>query len=168
MLQFIVLVSGVLKCAKTKMKQNGFTLMEILIVIAMLGILATVIFGSYLSSIKRARDNRRKQDLQQVSRALELYYAENNNYPNSLNWGSSLSDPDDAAKFYMKKLPIDPSGTDNGYNYFYEALNNGQSYGLYSCLENEEDPDYQVYNKDCGATCNSQCYYAVSSPDIEL
>lgn len=151
------------------MKKQGFTLMEILIVIAMLGILATIIFGSYLSSLKKGRDSRRKQDLEQVSRALELYYSEQGRYPeeSEVTFGQKLDNPnsDDDDIFYMKQLPVDPM---ESYQYDYVVDSSDyQSYQLYSCLENDDDLDYNLneFNgTNCGTNC-SPCHYGIASPN---
>lgn len=150
-----------------KMKKQGFTLMEILIVIAMLGILATIIFGSYLSSLKKGRDSRRKQDLEQVSRALELYYSEQGRYPeeSEVVFGQKLDNPnsDDDDIFYMKQLPTDPM---SGYSYVYRTTNQ-QDYQLYACLENDDDLDYNLSDfsgTNCGTNC-SPCHYGIASPN---
>lgn len=151
------------------MKKQGFTLMEILIVIAMLGILATIIFGSYLSSLKKGRDSRRKQDLEQVSRALELYYSEQGRYPeeSEVIFGQKLDNPnsDDGDIFYMKQLPLDPM---SNYQYDYVVdVSDYQSYQLYSCLENDDDLDYNLNEFNgtyCGTNC-SPCHYGIASPN---
>lgn len=151
------------------MKKQGFTLMEILIVIAMLGILATIIFGSYLSSLKKGRDSRRKQDLEQVSRALELYYSEQGRYPeeSEVIFGQKLDNPnsDDDDIFYMKQLPLDPM---SNYQYDYVVDSSDyQSYQLYSCLENDDDLDYNLsgfFGTNCGTNC-SPCHYGIASPN---
>lgn len=165
MLHCIVIRSGVYRIAIIKM-QKAFTLLEILVVIAMLGILATIIMTSYVSTLKKGRDSRRKQDLEQVGRALELYYFENNAYPTMrpevsarLTWGESLENSA-GTKFYMKRLPQDPSHADDIY-YNYDSTD-GTYYKLYSCLENTEDIAYQDYAADCGAQC-SNCHYGIAS-----
>ncbi len=50
----------------------GFTLMEVMIAIAIIGILTSAALGSFISSQIKGRDARRKADLQQLARALEL------------------------------------------------------------------------------------------------
>jgi len=139
--------------------------MEILIVIAMLGILVTIILGSYISSLKKGRDSRRKQDLGQISSALELYYGEQGVYPkeNEVVFGNPLKNPNDENLFYMKKIPNDPV---SDYEYQYVVSDDQQNYQLYSCLENVEDPDYNEtgYTHSCGAGCN-QCRYGIASPN---
>lgn len=167
--RFIVKQVGALLNAQiSNMKNKGFTLMEILIVIAMLGILATIIFGSYLSSLKKGRDSRRKQDLEMVARALELYYSEQGHYPDSweVSFGGSLVVPESNPQaFYMKQLPNDPVDSYQ-YDYVVDTTDN-QSYQLYACLENDLDPDYNSNDysgTDCGSSC-SPCHYGIASPN---
>lgn len=156
-----------------KLSKKGFTLIELLTVIAILSILAALIFGNFVTTIKKARDNRRKQDLSQVKTALELYFAEVGFYPTThpteeggLPWGSALTNSL-GTKTYMKKLPQEPS-RNNGYNYSYQS--DGTYFKLYSCLENTEDLDYNnitpTGTPNCGVGCNNQCNYGVSSPNI--
>lgn len=113
------------------MNKKGFTLIELLIVIMILGVLAALITGTFFTSLKKGRDARRKGDLEQIQRALEMYYEDKKTYPEDLTFGSALSDPD-SGKIYMQKVPDDPiSGKD------YEYLStNGTDYKLFACLEN--------------------------------
>lgn len=63
------------------MKQKGFTLLELLTVIAIISLLAnTAIAAAYTTRVK-ARDAKRLSDLNTISKALELYYADNSSYP---------------------------------------------------------------------------------------
>ncbi|KKS86715.1 MAG: Type II secretion system protein G, partial [Candidatus Gottesmanbacteria bacterium GW2011_GWB1_43_11] len=55
----------------------GFTLIEIMIAIGILGILTTAGYTSFLGSQKSSRDNRRKVDLETIRQALELYRLDN-------------------------------------------------------------------------------------------
>ncbi|SRR3989344_2604779 len=63
-------------------KQRGFTLLELLVVIGIIGILVSIGSISYTSAQKRARDSRRRGDIEAVSKAMEQYNAENaGSYP---------------------------------------------------------------------------------------
>ena len=64
-------------------KGLGFTLIELMVVIAIIGILASFILISLSSTKVKARDARRKIDLHQIQAALEMYHIENKQYPYS-------------------------------------------------------------------------------------
>ena len=63
------------------MKKSGFTLVELLVVISIIGVLASVVFASINSARAKARDARRIADLRQIATALEFYYDANGQYP---------------------------------------------------------------------------------------
>ncbi len=67
----------------TKKYAKGFTLIELIVVIAIIGILATLIIVNYGSSRARARDSKRKQDLSTYQSAIESYYDDYDVYPNA-------------------------------------------------------------------------------------
>ena len=64
-------------------KIKGFTLVELLVVITILGILATIGLVAFASSQARGRDVQRKSDLKQIATALEMFYSDYGVYPNS-------------------------------------------------------------------------------------
>lgn len=152
------------------MNVRAFTLLELLIVIVILGVLASVISGNFLSSLKKGRDARRKADLQEVQKALEIYYENNGKYPTSLNFGSSLSD---SSKTYMQKLPTDPKSPACEYKYITNT-DNPTYYYLLSTIENNLDQSYGVSqtgyedpsNPGSKLQCGScDCKFYVSSPN---
>ncbi|MEO7617681.1 MAG: prepilin-type N-terminal cleavage/methylation domain-containing protein, partial [Candidatus Saccharibacteria bacterium] len=65
---------------KVLKKQSGFTLLELLIVIVIIGILALLIIPNISSAPKKARDTQRKTDLRAAQKALEEYYVSNQAY----------------------------------------------------------------------------------------
>jgi len=71
------------KCYNQAMKRRAFTLVELLVVIAIIGLLSTVAVVSTNASRMNARNAKRKADLVQISKALDLYYADNNAYPST-------------------------------------------------------------------------------------
>jgi len=61
--------------SKNKLQKNlGFTLIELLVVISIIGFLATASLVAFNSARTKARDTRRKADLTQIRKALDLYY----------------------------------------------------------------------------------------------
>ncbi|PIY68772.1 hypothetical protein COY90_04175 [Candidatus Roizmanbacteria bacterium CG_4_10_14_0_8_um_filter_39_9] len=124
----------------------GFTLIELLIVIIIMGVLALLIFGNYSTSLKKGRDVRRKNDLSQIQKALEMYYEDYSSYPASISLGSKFcyASPCYAIdKVYMIKLPNDPqyssSAPVNTSTYSYLREPGGSYYYLLSCIENKND-----------------------------
>ena len=63
------------------MKKKGFTSIELLVVISIIGLLSSVVLASLNQARIKARDSQRKQDIIQVRNALELYYADHKSYP---------------------------------------------------------------------------------------
>lgn len=145
----------------------GFTLIEILVVIAILGILATVGLASFRTAQMRSRDAQRKSDMRQLSGALEIFYNDYERYPGSVD-GKVLACPSttstpcdwnndsifqDGETIYIRSMPEDPS---NSLNYYYAVDADYQGYSLYAHLENTQDTSiYNGITIGCGSkTCN--------------
>lgn len=90
------------------MKKNGFTFIEILVVVAIIGLLSGIGLTSYTTANKKARDGKRRADIEQIRSALEMYKADNSTYPASLN---------DLAS-YISPLPSPPTAIET-YEYSY-------------------------------------------------
>ena|SRR3989344_1396260 len=87
-------------------KQKSFTLIELLIVIAILGVLAAAVMVA-VNPTKRtgqARDTQRKSDLSQIVSALEAYYAFKANYPNP--YSPNPVDIDSSTECWIKNLEL--------------------------------------------------------------
>lgn len=114
-------------------KKKGFTLIELLIVILIIALLIVIGSFAYDSTKVRARDSRRKQDMEAIKAALELARQDaSGSYPSSL---SSL------APAYIKIVPKDPKTTSD---YIYTPQPTGcttacNSYFLQTTLENSND-----------------------------
>ena len=95
---------------------KGFTIVELLIVIVIIGILAAIVIVAYNGVSARANDTKRITDMKNVKTAIESYYAENGslpntNYPNLSNY---------LVPKYLKALPVDSvNATVNGKTYAY-------------------------------------------------
>lgn len=101
---------------------SGFTLIELLVTIAIIGLLASVVLVSVNNARVKARDAKRKMDIAQIQKALELYYDDNQRYPPAGGaiapnggWTNSNDSSWDtfgtALQKYISKLPHDPKET---------------------------------------------------------
>ena len=80
--------------------RHGFTLVELLVVLAILALLLTLAVPRYFSSIERAKEAALKQDLNTLRESIDKFYADTGQYPKILD--------DLVEKKYIRKLPIDP------------------------------------------------------------
>ena len=69
----------------TRNKEKGFTLIEILIVIAIIGILAAIAIPQFTAYRKRSFNSAAKADARNLATAIEAYYVDTNTYVTSLN-----------------------------------------------------------------------------------
>ncbi|MCM8787802.1 MAG: prepilin-type N-terminal cleavage/methylation domain-containing protein [Candidatus Omnitrophica bacterium] len=157
-------------------RKKGFTLLELIVAMAILGLLAAGLLGNFMNSQRKARDAQRKSDLKQIQNALEAYFNDHNTYPSDsggrvagINWGESFSD---GTTNYMQVLPQDPQ-KDSGMYYYYDQTQLGQGYRLYACLENREDKDFYPLGyggTNCGQCLDpdNRCTYGVTSSNESL
>ncbi len=80
--------------------QKGFTLIELLIVMTIIGILASIAAPSYQRSVIKARETVLMEDLYQMRRAIDSYFADNLRYPESLE--------ELVVSKYLRGIPRDP------------------------------------------------------------
>lgn len=150
------------------MLKKSFTLIEVLIIILILGVLSSVIYSNFITSIKKGRDARRKTDLKQIQNALEMYYEDKKIYPTQIFFGNKLCETNlcnNGEKIYMQKVPNDPN---SNFVYFYQS--DGTFYRLYSCIENNLDNGPGVnqngyINTNCGGC--GLCKFEIVSPNIQ-
>ena len=97
---------------------GGFTLIEILVVVVIIGILGAVIVPNLLSRPDQARITAAQTDLRQLSTALEMYRLDNYHYPSTEQGLEALVQPPSGfpeaknwTDHYLKSLPTDPWGT---------------------------------------------------------
>ena len=92
--------SGKISCKKIRRKYKGFTLVELLVVLAILALLLTLAVPRYFVGIERAKEATLRQDLNMLRESIDKYYADNGVYPKDLE---ALVE-----RKYIRKLPIDP------------------------------------------------------------
>lgn len=112
-------------------QQKGFTLIELLVVISIIALLANVIFIALGNTRAKARDARRKVDMDQMRKALEIYFNDNQFFPQP---GIPNQEQDiqvlsaSLVPNYMSMLPNDPKNSPTNYQYVW--WQSGTSYGL--------------------------------------
>jgi len=89
-----------MKMFKKQKNCRGFTLFEMLAVMVILGILASIAIPSYKRSQIKARESVLAEDLYQMRKAIDAYYADNAAYPDSLDQLASSK--------YLRAVPRDP------------------------------------------------------------
>jgi general secretion pathway protein G len=87
------------------LRSAGFTLLELMIVLAIMGILVSIAQPQLSKSIVRAREAVLREDLFQMRDAIDQYYADNGKYPGALQ---DLINQQEKSRSYLRDLPIDP------------------------------------------------------------
>ncbi len=143
-------------------KTEGFTLVELLVVISIIGILLSLSFFGIQNARRSSRDAKRKSDLEAVRSALEMYKADNGKYP-STSSGMNLSSIPSLVPNYISSIPTDPLGTTRNYTYSCTSSVSGNcvSYALCASLESASGSV-----SGCGTSCGSgvSCNYKVTNP----
>lgn len=143
-----------------KRKESGFTIVELLIVIVVIGILAALVVTTFSGIQKKARDSERQTDINAVHGQVEAYYAQNGKYPTLTNLNntsfvtgelkgldaSALHDPKNTGTAvaagtgtpgtYVYSYDATPANCDNG------AAGDCTGYTLTAQLENGTNATY--------------------------
>lgn len=137
---------------KNMKDQKGFTIVELLIVIVVIGILAAITIVAFNGVQTRARDTARTSDIRGVQKALEMYRADNSVYPSvgTDNIGYNLSTLATAlVPTYISKLPNDPKTGSANYQYVRGSEASG-AYGIRVSYETTAPCHMGVNNQGIG------------------
>jgi general secretion pathway protein G len=102
--------------------QAGFTLIEIMVVVFILGLLVTLVAPRIIGRTDEARVTKAKADIKAIEEALNMFKLDNGFYPSSAEGIAALVQPPPRAKRfnpdgYLPKVPIDPWGNE----YLYQS-----------------------------------------------
>ena len=105
-------------------KKQGFTIIELLVVMVVIGILVTIMIVSYTGIQQRARDSERSSDVTQIRVALDKYRADQSSYPDVCSGGDnvecSVTSLATVLSPYLKTIPHDPRNVlDSAMDYRY-------------------------------------------------
>lgn len=167
-------------------ESDGFTLVELLVVIAVLATVIGLSLPNFLGARARARDTRRKGEMNQLRTALQLYFNDYKSFPSnsvmggingcgtlgtdacpqtgcaaSFAAGGSIACDTTNGTIYMLRLPGDTTSS-----MFYYQVNSGSDFCAKIALENPSDGDAASSQARCAALCGANASgsdYAVCS-----
>jgi len=148
-----------------KLKNKGFTLIELLVVIAVIAILALLIVPNLMAVRQRARDTSAKSGVQQLKKALRIYYNDNQSYPDigilptgipSVNTTAGISFTDGGTTTYMQDTPI--------YR-VYDVSADGEKFVLHVTLENLSDSDISASQLKCASSITAASSTVIAASD---
>ncbi len=134
--------------------QSGFTLIEILVVIVIIGIIAGLIVPNVVGRDDQAKVTAAQSDIRAIANALEMYRLDNNHYPSTEQGLEALASRPSGfpeprnynEQGYLRRLPRDPWGNEFIY------INSGRSFELYSLgadgSEGGEGVDAEIHYRD--------------------
>jgi len=136
--------------------KKAFSLVEILVVVTIIALLASLAAASYSQFVKQARDAKRKTDVEQIRAAIELYrnFDASGLYPATAAIVFGTGNIADASATYLTKIPNDPLSS-RGYTLYYTNVSPFTNYTLCAYLENGGTA---VAGTICGSA-SLQCNY---------
>jgi len=122
------------------MDNKGFTLMELLVVVIILGILATYVGVKLVREPERARINQTKIQIQALEQALKMYQMDNGEYPSTEQGLKSLVEKPSTGSIprnwkeggYLEKNKVPKDAWDNDYIYMNPGLHNPNGVDVFS------------------------------------
>ncbi|MFH1462691.1 MAG: LamG-like jellyroll fold domain-containing protein [bacterium] len=169
-------------------KSGGFTLIEFLVIISLVGLLTSIVsFG--LSGVRaKSRDTQRLAEIDSLRKAIEFYYNDYGEYPEGEDWIKIEEDTEIGGPFsaamqpYLSKIPLDPlypeilnAGEEDEkvFSYQYQSTDDNQGYKIHVEMETEKYASYEVfsgieaggivYGGDEGLVCQTPSGYALRS-----
>ncbi|MGI9860043.1 prepilin-type N-terminal cleavage/methylation domain-containing protein [Moorella naiadis] len=91
--------------------RRGFTLIELMVVVVIIGILAAIAVPQFMGQSDKAKKAKANADLKTIGSAIEMYYTAENGLPDPNNWQSNLVNGK-----YLASVPKTPWNNDYGYS----------------------------------------------------
>ncbi len=137
-------------------KNKGFSLIELLVILTVVTILATISAYNLSSSRVKGRDTKRISDMGTINLALHAYFNDHGSYPTVINFGQPLTNAA-GTKTYLQQIPTNPTPRtdhncpDREYVYRISPTDN-TSYSLLVCagLENDASKPRLIYSNEEG------------------
>lgn len=151
----------------------GFTIVELLIVIVVIGILAAITVAVYSNVQQRSRDSRRLSDFELLQRAIEMYKTDNLRYPYcGATEGSAVTSCEVSGlatalvPTYIQRIPSDPLNV-TGFQYFYARGYKQNSPTGHTLTSSNQDYSMGAHLEaqacGCSAAWGSQVNYMVGN-----
>jgi len=146
-------------------KKKGFTLIELLIVVAIIGIIAGIAIPRFLGARTKAKVTRAFADMTNISTALEMYYVDNDEYPQNLEvteGETALMDGD-----YISSIPDEPFGdsTDDRAESYGYYVNDTDDPILWLIVSNGPDGELDVTDETEGFDWDAAVAGQIGGPD---
>jgi prepilin-type N-terminal cleavage/methylation domain-containing protein len=134
-------------------KKRGFTVMELLVSLAIIAMLFTITMALVGPVKEKSRDSRRMSDVREINKALVLYADNNSKFPIAttavtITGNDAVSTILESAGV-ISEVPTDPTHPTNSYTYLSDS--SGNTFIISFCLETDTIPNY---SKGCGNTIN--------------
>jgi prepilin-type N-terminal cleavage/methylation domain-containing protein len=170
-----------------KASHLGFTMVELMVVVSIISILAAVLFASFDEGRKQSRDKVRQAELKELQLAIELYKAQNGQYPakgcgiTAIQWtgpGSFAASPwgltcepyiDGLVPNFTASLPRDPNQEpDDGKGYVYQTNADRSSYKVlvHGSVESQMVTSYENEFARCPYDCSMSYCSATPQNDV--
>lgn len=143
--------------------RKGFTLIELMIVIAIIAILAAILVPNFIRARAQGQLTSCKSNLKNIGTALEMYATDNlGRYPDASAAGSKLTTADGGQQAYLKTIPTCPSAGEVTYMYavhsnpdvytlYCQGSGNGGNHAAAGCTNN-----FPAFSASCGLIENEQ------------
>lgn len=117
--------------------KKGFTVLELLVVVAVIAILSSIALVLTSGTKEKSRDSRRMEDIRQMQNALNLYYTNHNRFPIETS-KVTITGSDDFSNILIadgviEEVPADPLHPSRTYTY--QSDDSGSDYTVTFCLE---------------------------------